>query len=259
MSERERDFYVGYAPTLPPAEARVTRRAVVVLAALAVCVPLAIVTAQGRLAPASFEFGDVRDFRGTVVERPFPALLLERPDTASATGTTGAVSSLLLVAPGKFGASALVQGRDGEHVDLRGTLVYRDGRTMIEVVPDSIVGAAGTPHTAAVEDLGDVRLRGEIVDTKCNLGVMNPGGGKTHRDCAARCISGGIPPGLRVRDATGAERLFLLVGPAGEPVNQAVLDVVAEPIEVSGRAERRGDLLVLYADPRAIRRLGEEG
>ena len=259
MAEREQDFYVGYAQQLPAAEARVTRRTVVVLAALAVCVPLVVVAAQGRLAPASFEFGDVRGFRGTIVEHPVPALLLARPDAAGVTGTTGAVSSLLLVAPGKFGASVLVQGRDGEHVDLRGTLVYRDGRTMIEVVPDSIVRAAGTPRTTTVEDLGSVRLRGEIVDTKCNLGVMNPGGGKTHRDCAARCISGGIPPGLRVRDAVGAERLFLLVGPAGEPVNQDVLDVVAEPVEVSGRAERRGDLLLLYADPRAIRRLGEEG
>ena len=254
MSERERDFYVGYAPTLPPAEARVTRRAVVVLAALAVCVPLAIVTAQGRLAPASFEFGDVRDFRGTVVERPFPALLLERPDTASATGTTGAVSSLLLVAPGKFGASALVQGRDGEHVDLRGTLVYRDGRTMIEVVPDSIVGATGTPHNVAVDDLGDERLRGEIVDTKCNLGVMNPGGGKTHKACAMRCIAGGIPPMLVPRTADGNETFYLLVMPDGSVANEALFPFVGDQVEMTGRLEQQNDLLVFQPFVSSIRR-----
>jgi hypothetical protein len=27
-------------------------------------------------------------------------------------------------------------------------------------------------------------LTGEIVDSKCYLGVMNPGQGKVHRDCA---------------------------------------------------------------------------
>ena len=258
MPDRKQDFYVGWAPTLPAAEGRAARRAVVVLAALAVGVPLVIVAVQARLAPASFEFGDVRSFRGTLVAHPVPALLLERPHHAAASAPGGGVSSLLLVAPGKHGARDLVRGRDGEQVELRGTLAYRDGRTLVEVVPDSIVRIAGIPRAASVEDLGAVRLRGEIVDSKCHLGVMNPGDGKTHRDCAARCISGGIPPALRVRDAADADRLFLLVGPAGESVHHDVLDVVAEPVEVSGRAERRGDLLVLYADPRAIRRLGDE-
>jgi len=39
---------------------------------------------------------------------------------------------------------------------------------------------------------------GEIVDSKC-LGVMTPGQLTTHRACAIRCISGGIPPVLHVR------------------------------------------------------------
>jgi hypothetical protein len=155
-----------------------------------------------------------------------------------------------------------VRGRDGQLVTLEGSLVYRDGATMIEVVPGSIAAAPGgaLPATdAPAVDLGGVTLRGEIVDTKCHLGVMNPGDGKTHRGCAARCISGGIPPALRVRDEAGDGRLYLLVGPHGEAVNHQVLPFVAEPVEIAGRAERRGDLLLLYADPAAIRRLGEEG
>ena len=39
-----------------------------------------------------------------------------------------------------------------------------------------------------VEVLGPVELTGEIADSKCWLGVMNPGEGTVHRDCARRCL-----------------------------------------------------------------------
>jgi len=35
-----------------------------------------------------------------------------------------------------------------------------------------------------------LRCRGQIVDPKCYLGVMKPGEGKPHSDCAIRCIDG---------------------------------------------------------------------
>ena len=37
-------------------------------------------------------------------------------------------------------------------------------------------------HLASAVDFGEVTLAGEIVDSKCYLGVMNPGNGKVHRD-----------------------------------------------------------------------------
>ena len=98
-------------------------------------------------------------------------------------------------------------------------------------------------------------LVGEIVDSKCFLGVMKPGNSKPHRACAARCISGGIPPVLLVRDKQGNPTYFLLVSSAGESVNDAVLDLVAEPVEITGRVMRHGDLLVLHADPETYRRI----
>lgn len=259
MAEHGDDFYVGYAAGVPPRTARVARRAVVLLLLLAVATPLLLVVAQTRLAPASFEYGITRRFRGTVHATPIPALVVARPGAEQQADTT---STLLLVAPGKHGAAALAQQHDGARVEIAGSLVYRGGHTMLEVDPDSIVLLAShddAAHATAVTDLGAVRLRGEIVDTKCHLGVMNPGDGKTHRGCAARCISGGIPPALRVRDAAGHEALYLLVGARGEPIGKTLLPFVAEPVEVAGRAERRDDLLVLYAAPDAIRRLGEEG
>jgi len=107
----------------------------------------------------------------------------------------------------------------------------------------------------AEQDLGQVTLVGEIVDSKCYLGVMKPGNTKTHRDCAARCISGGIPPVFLVRDAQGNAGYYLLVGKDGETLNHEVLGMIAEPLEISGELRRLGDLMSLRADPATFRRL----
>ena len=101
-----------------------------------------------------------------------------------------------------------------------------------------------------MEDLGHVTLRGELVDSKCWTGVMNPGEGKGHRACAIRCLSGGIPALFAVPGQDGRPPLaLLLVDTDGRTVNDRVLDVVGEPLLISGRLSRRGDLLVLAADP----------
>jgi hypothetical protein len=125
-----------------------------------------------------------------------------------------------------------------------------------------VAGGSVTPNdrsTAAVFpvpiDLGVQALRGEIVDSKCFLGAMRPGRGKPHRACATLCIRGGIPPVLRVETANGEYRHFLLTDEDGRAVNDRVLDVVAEPVEITGRVIRTGDMLVLQANPATIRHL----
>jgi len=93
------------------------------------------------------------------------------------------------------------------------------------------------------------------VDSKCCLGVMNPGQFIPHRDCAILCISGGIPPVLLVRQTNGAAIYLLLVSAGGKPVNQQVLDLVAQPVQITGDVERQGELLILRADPASYRRV----
>ena len=106
-------------------------------------------------------------------------------------------------------------------------------------------------------DLGPVTLRGEIVDTKCYLGVMNPGEHKVHRDCAVRCISGGVPPAFLARDTSGDSRVLLLVGEDGRALSREVLPFVAEPLEISGVLVRTGPMLTLKADPARFRHVTE--
>jgi hypothetical protein len=106
------------------------------------------------------------------------------------------------------------------------------------------------PETLSVQS-----LTGEIVDSKCYLGVMNPGHTKPHRECASLCIRGGIPPLFIAKDSDGRDVHLWLVSEKGEPVNQQVLDFVAEPIEITGQIKRSGDQLYLYANPQTFRRL----
>ena len=131
---------------------------------------------------------------------------------------------------------------------------------MIEVADGSIKSIADSTIQHSNDStipvrLGQQTLIGEIVDSKCYLGVMNPGQLTTHRACAIRCISGGIPPVLLVRQTNGPALYFLLVSSDGRPVNKQVLSMVAEPIEVTGNVERQGELLILRADPATYRRV----
>lgn len=246
------DLYVGYlAPTAPVA--RRLRRIAIAFAAAALAIGAAVSASHSALPASAFEFGTVRSFEGVVRESPVPMLLVARPDASGARTP----SAWLLVGPGKHGAGGIVHGLDGATVRLSGTLVYRDGQTMVEVVPDSVersAGAAAVQAPAAI-DLGTVTLSGEIVDSKCYLGVMNPGQAKTHRDCAVRCISGGAPPLFVARDAQGRTIQALLVGEDGRALGRDLLPFVAEPVEITGRLASMGDLFVLHTATPSIRRL----
>ena len=246
------DFYIGYQRQAPAGLAGFLRRVVVALLVAAAVVAVALAGLQGTFDPGVFEFGVVREFEGLIQERPHPLLLVERPGDVG-----GEPSRYYLVAYGKRGAGDEVTGFDGRRVRLRGSLVHREGQTMVEVVGGSVeaTDAAVAAPGGNTIDLGVQTLRGEIVDSKCYLGVMKPGRGKPHRSCATLCIRGGIPPVLRVETGGGEHRHFLLTDETGGAVNDRVLDLVAEPVEITGQVLRTGDLLLLQADPGSIRRL----
>ena len=101
--------------------------------------------------------------------------------------------------------------------------------------------------------LGRPTLIGEILESKCYLGVMNPGALIPHRACAIRWISGASRPCSSSARPTG-RALFLLVFGDGKAVNKEVLGLVAEPVEITGEVERQDGLLILRADPGSYRR-----
>lgn len=258
MPERDDEFFIGYLPSAPQGIASRTRGLVIFMLVVVGALALVFVTGQQRFAPGFYEYGIIKEFRGVMVEQPYPTLLVPRP--CAKVGSS--FSRYLLVASGKRGAREIVAGMQGRAVTLAGSLVYRDGRTMVEIEGGSVQPWTGE-EAARVEarwsrsviDLGERTLEGEIVDSKCYLGVMKPANWKPHRSCAARCISGGIPPLFVVRDAAGKTMDLLLVSSDGKAVNDEVLDFVAEPVAITGRLAREGDALVFRADPATYRRL----
>lgn len=241
------DFYIGYLPKAPEGLARFLRRVIGALGVLAIGIALVLVMKQMRFAHSVFEYGKMRSLEGTIAAAPYPSLLVERPGLA---GQQSKYSRYLLVAPGKHGANDLVRAFDGKKVRVQGQLIYRDGGTMVEITPGSITLLDTVPaDQEPIRNLGAVTVTGEIVDSKCYLGVMNPGQGKVHRDCAARCLSGGVPPIF----ATSNGDQFLLVDSEGHALgHDALRDFVAEPITIHGELFERGESRLLMIDPRAL-------
>lgn len=249
----QREFYIGYLSQAPRGIRRWMRAAVIALLSLVVLVALWLVWGQQKFAASRFEFGAVREFSGVIQASPYPVLLV-------GTGADKSAVRYTLVAPGKHGADALVSPFAGQSVRLRGTLIYRDDLQMIEVEPDSLQPAQLDGRLpAAPETLGSLTLFGEIVDSKCYLGVMNPGHTKPHRECAANCIRGGIPPLFVVRDGDGKSAVLWLTGAQGEGFQgealRQLLDVVAEPVSITGEVSRVDGQLFLRAAPASIRRI----
>jgi hypothetical protein len=237
------EFYIGYAPPMPPHIARFVKRAVLTVVA---GVPLAaslIAIGHVRLDGGTFEFGRRRTIAGVITASPYPAIRLEPPTTPGVQA--GGTQWALLVAPGKHGAGTLATPFDGQRVTLDGTRIQRGRAVMFEVAPGTIAANPDSRKSSAPVALEGsangtpVTLRGEIVDSKCFLGVMVPGEGKTHKDCASLCLRGGIPPAFVVRDREGRTALLLLVSESGGSLaaHAAASRLAGGPIELTGVIE----------------------
>lgn len=237
------EFYVGYAPPMPLGIARFVTRVVVSASAGAVAAAGLLAIGHVRLEGGSFAFGERYPVAGVIVERPYPAI---RPDAGN--------TWMLLVAPGKHGADALVRGLDGAHVTMTGARIQRDGQVMLEMAPGSLSSRAGRTTVGSGEaHASRVTLRGEIVDSKCFLGAMVPGAGKTHRECGSLCLRGGIPPALFVRDRDGHETLLLLETERGEAIGARAVELAGRSVEITGMRAERGGWPTLQSDPTAWR------
>jgi hypothetical protein len=249
MKPDEGPFYVGYQPKAPAELSRHLPKLLTVLGFLAFGLGLLLAAQQQPAGPGRFEWGRPQRFVGRIEEHPSPVLWVDR-----AGGTGAGQSSYDLVSTGKHGAGRQFQGLNGQWVSLAGVLIDHPSRTLIEVVDGSVeeleIGPDGNRLVSDFPesgDLGEVVLFGEVVDSKCYAGVMKPGRGKTHRDCAVRCIAGGIPAVFVVETTHGSMLTLDLVDEEGSPMGTKLLDRVAEPLEVKGRVLRRGDRLVLKA------------
>jgi hypothetical protein len=200
-----------------------------------------LVASQEQFAPSRFEYGHPSDHTGLLLTAPVPLLIAPQ-------------KTYLLSGQGKRGVGETLAPFNGRYITLHATLASHGRNDMLEVIPGQVqvsADAAGIPERAP---LGRVSLTGEIVDSKCYFGVMNPGAGKVHRDCAVRCISGGLPPALLVRYAQGTLQVVMLTASRGVDLSKGLLPFVAQPVKISGDLFRFADRVFLETDLGGLRR-----
>lgn len=254
-SESQDDFFVGYLP-VPAKLSRWLRRITLLTLALVAAAAAAIAGMQRNPGDGVWNIDQQEAWEGVMIARPYPMLRMTRGSE---------MRTILLVSEGKVGGHEQAHAFDGKIVRVRGTLVKRDGRHLVELVnePDAVVAIGGADAvgtnvataTPAPTPWQRVELRGEIIDPKCYLGAMKPGGGKTHKACATLCIRGGIPPMFVTRDAELRETFYLLTDAAGGPMLEPIVPFIGEPVELSGELEQWDDLLVIRIDAASVRRL----
>ena len=246
-------FYIGWQDRAPAEYRRFYRWVVGGIALLSLGISIALVLAQGKFASSTFELGQLTEIEGVLTLQPVPFLKVAVGPIEQATET----QDLLLIGFGKFGAEASLEAMakaqgtslDQQRVRLRGSLIYHDGKGLLELSEGSealVELLSPVPLPSQEGKSRRVSLQGEIVDPKCSFGVMKPGTGKPHRSCATRCLAGGIPPVFAVKQASGESEYFILLGEKGERINEDLLPYVGERLQICGQARQFDDWQILY-------------
>ena len=264
MSQND-SFFIGWLDKTPTDYAKKTRLFVLATLLIIILTALAFINSQKPMNNAAFEFGTLTTVEGTLIEKPIPMLRMYIGDDLEGKPI---FQHLMLVDVVKFGAEKAIgameqiagQSLYGKAIKLRGTLIYYNGKTVLELTEEGNAFQGLSEQKAYTvlvkEDKGGTKLRGEIVDPKCFFGVMKPGDGKTHKSCAVRCLSGGIPAILATESKDGQQDYYILLGEDGQSINANLLDFTADHIQIRGKVEQMADWHILYTNAGQICPLG---
>jgi hypothetical protein len=246
MSKQSNDFFVGYLP-MPDDLKSFYKWLAVLLILIGLGFSYWVSSSQKSAGKGQWLLAEEKTYQGYLSHDPYPVLHIvgDKPET------------IILMSQGKHSSANLTSALDGREVTVTGFPIERGGWKLLELrdISDVNVISSSQPYKASSEPLGKVTLSGEIIDSKCFMGVMKPGEGKVHRACAAMCIAGGIPPMLVVTQADGNRYGYILIGSQGQAAADLVIEDVAVPVSVSGQLERRGDLTYLRITENGITRI----
>lgn len=261
-----KEFYIGWMPQAPHSFSKHIKKVIIALAVIVIAVGVIVSLSQKKFGTGNFEFGRITPITGFYFNQPVPCI-----KAINGKDIFGRVSyiTIPLIGNGKFGAGDAIASLENKsrttfnqkEITLKGTLLYNDGKLLMQIdTADNqqveTVGNAAPELLPVKQEFGEQIINGEIVDPKCFFGVMKPGEGKPHKDCATRCILGGIPPVLKVQNENAQANYYFIVGPNGEKMNQAVKEYVAEPVALQARVVQYDDWIVLYVkDNRSILRI----
>jgi len=250
------EFYIGWMEKAPVTFSKHIKKVLLLLVVVVFAAAILLAVSQKKFSSANFEFGTLTEVKGVYYEQPVPCIKVV--NGKDIFGTSSYIT-IPLLGFGKMGAAGVISAAKKEkntsfnqrEMTLKGTLLYNDGKLLMQIDSNDkpfvhIGSVASADLLPKQEDLGLLQIKGEIVDPKCYFGVMKPGQGKPHKDCAIRCILGGIPPVVRVTNEEGATNYYLLLNESGGAMNEAVKNFVAEPVTITARAVKYDDWIVLY-------------
>ena len=217
---KKNEFYIGWMANAPKSFAKFIKKYLVALLPVVIALAGLLALSQKKFAAGNFEFGQLTELKGIYFNSPVPCIKV-----INGKDIWGNVSymTIPLIGYGKHGADGIITDIEKEknislnqkEVTLKGTLLYNDGKTLMQIdkndnplikISTAVISPEFLPKK---KDLGIQTMKGEIVDPKCFFGVMKPGEGKPHKDCAIRCILGGMPPVLVYCSATVDYRTYL--------------------------------------------------
>jgi hypothetical protein len=253
------EFYIGWMANAPRNIARFVKKYILLLFPAAIVLAVLLALSQKHFSTGTFEFGQLTEVKGIYFNTPIPYIKI-----ISGRDLRGNVSyiSVPLIGFGKHGADDIIAdiekkkhiSLDKKEVTLKGTMLYNDGKALLQINNEDnpVVNISVAPVSPDLLprkiEIGEQIVRGEIVDPKCFFGVMKPGEGKPHKDCAIRCILGGMPPVMVVRNEKDEANYYLLVGPNGSKMNEVVKPFVAEPVSIEAKLVQYDDWILMYVD-----------
>jgi hypothetical protein len=103
---------------------------------------------------------------------------------------------------------------------------------------DKPMSGASMGHMDTAKSGSDITVTGEVLDMACYLD--HGAQGEKHAACAQKCITSGLPVGLKATDGT----VYLLIG-AHMPANQDLAQYAAKTITVKGKFVSRDGINLL--------------
>ena len=246
------EFFIGYVNNIPPKIRKFLWVLIPTLVAVSIILGLVLPKVHNQFTDGRYT--KFQEFEGLLIDKPIPHLVVPR---SGKINEENGYSRYILAGTRKTAVNDQVLKLAGNWVKLRAIPVFRDNMTLLAVSsktpPEAIEPPKlETPPSLEGKSLGQYTLQGEIVDTKCYLGVMNPGHTKTHKECAIRCLSGGVPATFRVVNQDGQVYYFLLVDSQGNALDKSNFNLVSEPVQIIGEVIKYGDLFVLKGEPTRV-------
>ncbi len=237
------EFYIGWSNDNPKAYTKLSKRFLVVVLVSFLLVASAFTLSENGFINSYFEFGHQHKETGFLVDTPVWAIVTK-------DSKMGTMKTIPMVGFGKFGPEQIVNKwfqensdlKVGSEVSVKGTRFGYQNREWLELTDQekSLVSFSNQNKLSdrTMDQINSTSICGEIVDPKCLFGVMNPADKAVHRSCAIRCISGGNPPILAIRENGKFVDYFFLTGRDMEPVHQDILPYVGIPVQVEGLAHQ---------------------